>query len=46
MQSSTTIESIAIEKYYSEEASRVHLVIGGNGRYYIFGNRVYSKDIV
>jgi hypothetical protein len=25
---STTIESIAIEKYYSEEVSRVHLIIG------------------
>ena len=37
---STTIESIAKKKYLGEEASRVHLLISGNGRQFIFGNRI------
>ena len=44
--SSSTIESITNEKYISKEVSRVHLVISGNGRQYIFGNRIYIEDIV
>ena len=43
---SSTIESIAIEKYYSEEASRVHYNCNGNGRLCVLGNKVYSEDIV
>ena len=43
--SSTTIESIAKKKDLSEEASRVHLVISGNGRLCIYGNSIYIEDI-
>jgi hypothetical protein len=41
---STTIESIFVEKYYKEEASRVHE--SGNGRYITNGKRMLYKDIV
>ena len=41
---STTIESIAIEKYYSEEVSRVGEI--RNGEHPIFGNRIWGEDIV
>ena len=44
--SSTTIESIAKKKDLSEEVSRVHLVISGNGRLCIYGNSIYIEDIV
>ena len=43
---STTIESIAKKKDLSEEASRVHLEISGNGKHYKYGNSIYIEDIV
>lgn len=46
-ESSTTIESIPIEKYYREEVSRVGSIIySPSGGHCIYGNSIYSEDIV
>ena len=42
--SSSTIENIAIEKYYSEEVSRVGEI--RSAKHCLYGNSIYSEDIV